>query len=214
MCFCVYEVRTNTTEHGPLLSVVKNFSSVSVQLSLTIDSDLVDNELYSANITTNNTDRMEITVGTVEFSKSLSKEMSARLNNLQNVFNTILFILSGTYDVQSVNITALPGGLELSCTFVSGSQAQSCLLTVCRVEDGSSCIPNTTLTRNDSGSPTFTKLVTNLPPGMYTIRQVAEVERDGEVTVVRGIDVGGAINVSDVITTSATPSSPSSNHKK
>ena len=68
-------------------------------------------------------------------------------------------------------------------------------------------IPNTTITRN-GGSLTFTKLVTNLPPGTYTIRQVAEVERDGEVNVVRGIDVGEAVNVSDVPTTSATPSSP------
>ena len=69
MCFCVYKVWTNTTENGPLLPVVENFSSDSVQLSLTIDSGLVDNELYSANITTTNNDKMEITVGTVEFSK-------------------------------------------------------------------------------------------------------------------------------------------------
>ena len=119
-------------------------------------------------------------------------------------------ICPGTYDVQSVNISAVPGGLKLSCTFVSGSQAQSCLLTVCRVEDGSSCITNTTITRN-GGSLTFTKPVTNLPPGMYTITQVAEVERDGEVIVVRGIDVREAVNVIDVPTTSATTSSPSGN---
>ena len=93
---------------------------------------------------------------------------------------------------------------------MSGSQAQSCLMTVCRVEDGSSCILNTTITRN-GGSLTFTKLVTNLPSGMYTIRQVTEVERDGEVTVVRGIDVG-EVQVTDTQpTTSATPSSPSGN---
>ena len=114
--------------------------------------------------------------------------------------------------MQSVNITALPGGLNLSCTFVSGSQAPSCLLTVCRVEDVSSCIPNTTITRN-GGSLTFTKLVTNLPSGMYTIRQVTEVERDGEVTVVRGIYVG-EVQVTDTQpTTSATQSSPSGNLK-
>ena len=122
-------------------------------------------------------------------------------------------MLLGTYDVQSVNISAISGGLNLSCTFVSGSQAQSCLLTVCSVEDGSSCITNTTITRN-GGSPTFTKQVTNLPPGMYTVTQVAEKERDGEVTDVRGIDMGGAVNVTDVNTTSTPSSSPSSNHKK
>ena len=74
MCFCVYEVRTNTAEHGPLLPVVENFSSVSVRQSLTIDYGLVENELYSVNIVTTNTDGMKITVGTVEFSKSLSKK--------------------------------------------------------------------------------------------------------------------------------------------
>ena len=93
MCFCVYEVRTNTTEHGPLIPVVENVSSNSVLLSLTIDSGLVENELYSANITTTNTDGMKITVGTVEFRKSLMQQriyISVWFNNLQN----ILFILS------------------------------------------------------------------------------------------------------------------------
>ena len=70
MCFCVYEVRTNTTEHGPLLPVVKDLSSDSVQLSLTIDSGLVENDMYSANIITTNTYGMEIAVSTVELSKS------------------------------------------------------------------------------------------------------------------------------------------------
>ena len=73
MCFCIYEVRTNTTEHGPLLPVIENFTSNNVQLNLTLDSGLVENEMYSANIITTNTDGMEITVGTVEISKSLSK---------------------------------------------------------------------------------------------------------------------------------------------
>ena len=43
-----------------------------------------------------------------------------------------------TYDVQSVSGTsrAIPGGLELDCTFAEGSQAQSCILTVCRLENG------------------------------------------------------------------------------
>ena len=83
MCFCVYEVRTNTTEHGPLLPVVRKFSSGSVQLSLTLDSGLVDNELYYAIITTTNNDGMETTVGTLEFSKSDSaKGMSVMVQQL------------------------------------------------------------------------------------------------------------------------------------
>ena len=88
MCFCVYEVRTNTTEHGPLLPVVESFSSDSVRLSLSIDFGLVENEMYSANINTTNNDGMKITVGTVEFSKSLSNEyecMAQQLNKIQYI---------------------------------------------------------------------------------------------------------------------------------
>ena len=87
---------------------------------------------------------------------------------------------------------------------MSGSQAQSCLLTVCTVEDGSSCIPNTTITRN-GGSLTFTEEVNDLPPGMYTIRQVTEVERDGEVTVVRGIALREVYVTSAPTMSAATP---------
>ena len=91
MCFCVYKVRTNTAEHGRLLPVVEDFSSYSVQLSLTIDSGLVENELYSANIITANTDGMEITVGTVEFSKSLSNEYEPVYGSTTyKIHNTIL----------------------------------------------------------------------------------------------------------------------------
>ena len=32
------------------------------------------------------------------------------------------FTVTGTYDVQAVSIDSIPGGLELSCTFASGSQ--------------------------------------------------------------------------------------------
>ena len=124
-----------------------------------------------------------------------------------------LFIRPGTYDIESGYISAIPGGLELGCTFVSGSQAQSCLVTVCRAENGSSCIANITITRN-GGSLSFAEQITNLPSGMYTIRQVAEVERDGEITVVRSIAVGEAVNVTDVINTSGTLSTPAGNHKK
>ena len=186
MCFCVYEVRTNTAQHGLLLPVVENFSSVSVRLSLTIDSGLVENEMYSANTTTTNTDGMEITVGTVEFSKSTTHRWICTWMIMYILF--LICSLTGTYDVQSVNIAAIPSGLKLSCTFVSGSQAQSCLLTFCSVENNNisfdSCVSRV-INRN-SNSLTFTKQVTGFLPGtQYTIFRVDEVERDGSLTTVR-----------------------------
>ena len=36
-----------------------------------------------------------------------------------------------TYDVQSVSGRAISGGLNLSCMFAEGLQAQICILTVC-----------------------------------------------------------------------------------
>ena len=94
--------------------------------------------------------------------------------------------MTGTYDVQAVSIDSIPGGLELSCTFASGSQARSCVLTVCRVEneviDEGSCV-NITITRNENAA---TKMVDQL--GEYRIREIAEIESDGEMTTVRIID--------------------------
>ena len=88
-----------------------------------------------------------------------------------------------------MNGSSLSGGhgLELSCTFASGSQARSCVLTVCRVEneviDEGSCV-NITIHRNEL-SFISTQQVTNLQPGhVYILKEVAEVESDGSVTIV------------------------------
>ena len=88
-----------------------------------------------------------------------------------------------TYDVQSVSDRAIPGGLELDCTFAEGSQAQSCILTVCRLENGMEeyCMNLTIIRENlqQSGQ------LTGLQPGLYTVKNVAEVENDGSVTLFR-----------------------------
>ena len=88
-----------------------------------------------------------------------------------------------TYDVQSVSGRAIPGGLELDCTFAEGSQAQSCILTVCRLENGMEeyCM-NLTIVRENlqqSGQ------LTGLQPGLYAVKNVTEVESDGSVTLLR-----------------------------
>ena len=94
---------------------------------------------------------------------------------------------TGTHDVQSVNGSAIAGGLKLSCTFADGSQVQSCILTVCKMENDiiveGSCM-NTTITR-DPQSLKSSGQVTNLQPGLYTISEVTEVENDGAVTILR-----------------------------
>ena len=72
-------------------------------------------------------------------------------------------------------------GLEFNCTFAEGSQAQSCILTVCNnMEEWEFC-KNVTVSRSPQ-STIATVLLNNLPPGIYVIREVGEVERDGTVT--------------------------------
>ena len=104
--------------------------------------------------------------------------------------------LPGTYDIQAVDISALPGGLELSCTFAHGSQARGCMLKVCR--DKGSCV-NITITRSAQALTSSTTHDVN-QPGLYSIREVIEVESDGETTVVRLIEEA---NVTMLATTTA-----------
>ena len=84
-----------------------------------------------------------------------------------------------------MNGTVLPqdGGVELSCTFAEGSRAQSCILSVCIMEDDieEPCM-NITINREEN---TTNQQIINLQPGLYIIREVAEVESDGQLTVHR-----------------------------
>ena len=95
-----------------------------------------------------------------------------------------------TYDVQSVSGIAIAGGLELSCTFAEGSQAQSCTLTIYKtmsLENGMEIfIVNITIGREN---PQISGRVSNLELGEYVVREVAEVESDGQVTIHKRRDV-------------------------
>ena len=86
-----------------------------------------------------------------------------------------------TYDVQSVSGRAIPGGLELDCTFAERSQAQGCILTISRILEGGMdrFVVNVSITRVNSHS---SGRVLNLDLGEYIIIKVAEVESDGQVT--------------------------------
>ena len=92
-----------------------------------------------------------------------------------------------TYDVQSVSGRAIPGGLELDCIFAEGSRAQSCILTVCRLENGMEeyCI-NLTMVRENLQQ---IGQLTGLQPGLYMVKNVTEVESDGSVTLHRRTDI-------------------------
>ena len=83
---------------------------------------------------------------------------------------------------------AIAGGLELSCTFAERSQAQSCILTVYRVfENGMELfVANISISRVN---PQTSGRVLNLEVGEYVVREVAEVESDGQVTIHRRRDV-------------------------
>ena len=75
----------------------------------------------------------------------------------------------------------IANGLELNCTFAEGSHAQSCILTVCRmaIDITESCW-NITISREDSQT---SAQQTDLQPGVYVVRGVAEVESDGRITI-------------------------------
>ena len=72
----MYEIKTsvlskaNTTTHGVQIPRVVEYSRSSVHLSLTVDSDLLVNELYLATITAINAGGEKNSSVTVEFSKT------------------------------------------------------------------------------------------------------------------------------------------------
>ena len=104
-------------------------------------------------------------------------------------------MFAGTYDIQSVCVSAIASGLNLSCTFAEGSTAQGCILTVCKVEternEENSCTNITVVRNRQTSSSDFQ--VTTLEPGIYTITQVQEIESDGVITTVQ---LENSINVS------------------
>ena len=60
----------NTTNHGVQIPQVVQYSQSSVHLSLTVNSDLLVNEMYLATITAISTDGKRNISVTVEFSKT------------------------------------------------------------------------------------------------------------------------------------------------
>ena len=82
--------------------------------------------------------------------------------------------------------TAIACGLELNYTFAEGSQAQSCVLTVCRIKNNMEECKNLNISRE---SPQKSSQLTGLQPGFYVVRNVTEIESDGNMTIHRRTDV-------------------------
>lgn len=99
---------------------------------------------------------------------------------------------------------AVPGGLELNCTFSEGSQAQSCILTIYRIlENGMDIfMKNINISRVDP-LLALSGRVLNLDLGEYVVREVAEVESDGQVTIHSRRDVLKLVITEPALTTTS-----------
>ena len=87
----------------------------------------------------------------------------------------------GTYDVQEVSISALPGAVEIRCSFLVGSMARGCRVTVCRLRiDGEVDMQRCWNMTLDRSIPT--ERLRGLEEGSYRITEVADVEDGGEIT--------------------------------
>ena len=87
---------------------------------------------------------------------------------------------AGTYDIQSITISARPGALAVECTFVTGSQASICQLTVCELTQGTvepSTCQVVRVPRNPS-SPVSAKFLEGLQPGLYTVQSDSVLAED------------------------------------
>ena len=86
--------------------------------------------------------------------------------------------------MQGVTLSPEAGGLRIGCTFLEGSRALGCQLTLCSTEEGAGLVAtcrNYTLQR---GSPTT---LLNMGAGRYVITAVAEMEEEGQLTQLKNI---------------------------
>ena len=103
---------------------------------------------------------------------------------------------AGTSNIQSISGSVIGEGLELSCTFANRSQTQSCILSVCRLENVNhrgSCI-NVTIPR-DNHSLTSSEQLTNLSPGQYVVSLVGQMDYC-RVTILRTVTVSIILRIS------------------
>lgn len=94
---------------------------------------------------------------------------------------------AGTYDVQAVSLAAVSAGsVRVSCSFLANSSARGCRVTFCKLEVGEMSSPSPCKEIELSlDSPT--SIVMGLPEGVYKITRVADVEEDGNLSVLSDV---------------------------
>ena len=81
MCFFVYKIESfplsaaNTRDHGIQIPLIVNYSRTSVQLSLTVDTELTVNEEYHAIISAVDADGEANFNETIEFGKTVIMDL-------------------------------------------------------------------------------------------------------------------------------------------
>ena len=87
------------------------------------------------------------------------------------------FFPLGTYYLQGIHIISkVDGTVGLKCMFAQGSQLQKCQVTLCQKDNGSNC-------QNINNNGKILTDLSSLPPGLYTIREAAQLTSDGRVVV-------------------------------
>ncbi len=104
-----------------------------------------------------------------------------------------LFVI-GTYDVQEVTLSSQGGGRELglSCSFLVGSLANGCRLTLCRMVGE---VDPQTCTEETLPREAPTRVLSNLEVGMHVITEVADIESDGSINIIDDISFLGVLQI-------------------
>lgn len=88
----------------------------------------------------------------------------------------------GTYDVQAVSLDALGiRSVRVTCSFLAGSAARGCHITVCMLGTTSHCGQAELRQERPTG------IVMGLEGGVYIITRVADVEEDGRFNMIRDV---------------------------
>ena len=66
--------------------------------------------------------------------------------------------------------------MVLKCVFAQGTQSQKCQVTLCQENNGTNC-------QSISNRGTNMTYLFGFPPGLYTVREVVQVTRDGHEIV-------------------------------
>lgn len=116
----------------------------------------------------------------------------------------------GTYDIQSISVSARSGALAVECTFVTGSQTLICQLTICELVQGTVVLSTCQDLRvpRDPSSTVSTQVLEGLQPGLYTVQSVVSENNAGVQTPFMSDDVS-ILGLVDIQVTEPPPTTTS-----